>query len=622
MQYPTLETTSLPGAHRLVALLAVIGLSGGASAQINPVPSTPISGPLKDSYDAFCRTPIAVEGDIAADNFYGFYSASCEKPFMTMTQHGSGCETQIAPDAYSFVTNDHYFYIVAWSDDVQAQGLLHDLSFAGEEAFSGSPSWSVFATGLSRDTCGDAPSKGLIAEQVVLANDTSGWQATTIGPLNKNPDLGAYDWSPHPQISDQAHWVWYDDGSCPGPLPPFRFGCDASEFLIFRIVVNTFVGRATADNFLNVFTADSEGPDMRVTFRGSHCSWYTAETFVITTTDSIVYLVAWSDDNVQQGLLFNFVENGNLTLSSQAGWQVSPTDADLDSCTAMSTATLAALVQTAVQGATFVVPTQGGFNDGTFHWQEVLGIFQSARWIWYYDIGCPGAGQPFASGCDHGEALIFRRQIGLQCDCNYDAELGPGLTGTYEAGPAPDCNDNGVPDGRELAGDDCNQNGVPDGCDIAAGTSTDVDLDGIPDECWCSGMNFCTAVPNSTGSPGVMSKTGSCSIATNDVVLMASNLPPLQSGYFILSPDQDSVPLGDGNLCLGTSTLGFYAQLPLTQVGDFGTMSWPLDLSASPAPGVVFLPGSTWFFQAVYNDPNGGLVGFNLSDGYMIAFVP
>ncbi|MBE7508236.1 MAG: hypothetical protein HS101_18395, partial [Planctomycetia bacterium] len=31
--------------------------------------------------------------------------------------------------------------------------------------------------------------------------------------------------------------------------------------------------------------------------------------------------------------------------------------------------------------------------------------------------------------------------------------------------------------------DDCNENGIPDGCDIAAEISEDTDTNGIPDEC-------------------------------------------------------------------------------------------------------------------------------------------
>lgn len=46
-----------------------------------------------------------------------------------------------------------------------------------------------------------------------------------------------------------------------------------------------------------------------------------------------------------------------------------------------------------------------------------------------------------------------------------------------------DCNGNAVPDGCDLETGDCSRNGIPDSCDLAVGRSTDVDQDGIPDEC-------------------------------------------------------------------------------------------------------------------------------------------
>ncbi|MFQ5501029.1 MAG: choice-of-anchor J domain-containing protein, partial [Phycisphaerae bacterium] len=49
-----------------------------------------------------------------------------------------------------------------------------------------------------------------------------------------------------------------------------------------------------------------------------------------------------------------------------------------------------------------------------------------------------------------------------------------------------DCNNNGIPDDQEIAGDpsiDCNLNTIPDDCDIADQTSNDCQGDGIPDEC-------------------------------------------------------------------------------------------------------------------------------------------
>jgi hypothetical protein len=50
----------------------------------------------------------------------------------------------------------------------------------------------------------------------------------------------------------------------------------------------------------------------------------------------------------------------------------------------------------------------------------------------------------------------------------------------------PDCNENGVPDGDDIAGgtsEDCNGNFVPDECDIADSTSEDCNENSVPDEC-------------------------------------------------------------------------------------------------------------------------------------------
>lgn len=45
-----------------------------------------------------------------------------------------------------------------------------------------------------------------------------------------------------------------------------------------------------------------------------------------------------------------------------------------------------------------------------------------------------------------------------------------------------DCNGNGVGEACESFAD-CNGNGLPDSCDIASGTSSDIDANGVPDEC-------------------------------------------------------------------------------------------------------------------------------------------
>ncbi len=67
-------------------------------------------------------------------------------------------------------------------------------------------------------------------------------------------------------------------------------------------------------------------------------------------------------------------------------------------------------------------------------------------------------------------------------DCN-----GNGIVDSIDVAnqPSIDCNHNLIPDSCELLGNDCNNNDIPDECDLAAGTMTDIDQDGLPDQCNC-----------------------------------------------------------------------------------------------------------------------------------------
>jgi hypothetical protein len=86
-----------------------------------------------------------------------------------------------------------------------------------------------------------------------------------------------------------------------------------------------------------------------------------------------------------------------------------------------------------------------------------------------------------AADCN-GNGLLDTCEIaaGLAEDCE-----GNGIPDQCEYSPA-DCDGDGTPDACALAKQlvpDCNANAVPDSCDVAAGTSADIDLNGVPDEC-------------------------------------------------------------------------------------------------------------------------------------------
>ncbi len=118
------------------------------------------------------------------------------------------------------------------------------------------------------------------------------------------------------------------------------------------------------------------------------------------------------------------------------------------------------------------------------------------------------------------------------------------------------------------------------------------------------GTNYCAANPNSTGLPGVVSAIGSTLVSANDVTLTASQLPPGQFGYFLVSRTQGFFDPGTTCnifICLN-SPIGRHNQPGL--VGQGPSFSITLDLGAIPTPTgfVAVQPGETWNFQCWYRD--------------------
>ena len=132
------------------------------------------------------------------------------------------------------------------------------------------------------------------------------------------------------------------------------------------------------------------------------------------------------------------------------------------------------------------------------------------------------------------------------------------------------------------------------------------------------GESFCGPnYPNSTGQPGVLSAYGSERIITNDVTLTASQLPPGQFGYFLVSRTEGFFqPCPCPYICLG-GVIGRYNG----DVGQGPTFSLQIDLNNLPTtnPGSQqTLPGETLHFQAWYRDT--WYHGYNFTDGLKITF--
>lgn len=125
---------------------------------------------------------------------------------------------------------------------------------------------------------------------------------------------------------------------------------------------------------------------------------------------------------------------------------------------------------------------------------------------------------------------------------------------------------------------------------------------------------YCTAVANTTGVPAAIDITGSTSLAANDLILLATNLPSSTFGVFFYGPNQASATVGDGTLCINNP---FYRLAPV-QASVFGGAVYPLDLNNLPNPLGNIQAGETWNFSFWYRQVSPS--GFNFSDALSVEF--
>ena len=140
------------------------------------------------------------------------------------------------------------------------------------------------------------------------------------------------------------------------------------------------------------------------------------------------------------------------------------------------------------------------------------------------------------------------------------------------------------------------------------------------------GTRYCSpGATNSTGSPSSISASGTVTVAENNLVLIAEDLPLNAFGFFLTSQSQGFVanPGGsDGNLCLGGSIGRYVGPGQIVNSGATGSFALPLDLTRTPTPTglVAIAAGETWNFQAWHRDAVGGAATSNFTDGLEVQF--
>ncbi|HTF88934.1 MAG TPA: hypothetical protein VK843_11035, partial [Planctomycetota bacterium] len=125
--------------------------------------------------------------------------------------------------------------------------------------------------------------------------------------------------------------------------------------------------------------------------------------------------------------------------------------------------------------------------------------------------------------------------------------------------------------------------------------------------CNAVGSGYCPTGPLMS----VIAATGSASVAANNMVLHANNVPSNKLGLFLYSRGKQSLPFGNSRLCVGGGGSPV-RRLPTVNSGAGTTLSFALDQNALPG-GDVINPGEVIYFQACFrvspaaNETSNGL---------------
>ncbi|MBL0922564.1 MAG: hypothetical protein IBJ10_10620 [Phycisphaerales bacterium] len=175
-------------------------------------------------------------------------------------------------------------------------------------------------------------------------------------------------------------------------------------------------GTITADNHYALYTGGATniayiggGETGTGGFNGAY-NWSHAESFTFN-AGRYIYIAAWSDDAVAQGLIGEFfLPNNQRLTTNNAVWQVFATGIDLDTGAPHPTAAhLQAQVALANAGDLWTTPGQYMNNTAqTNPWGKIAGIASDAHWIWATP---PGNANVFVGAGDWDEYLVFRTQV-------------------------------------------------------------------------------------------------------------------------------------------------------------------------------------------------------------------
>ena len=173
------------------------------------------------------------------------------------------------------------------------------------------------------------------------------------------------------------------------------------------------IAHITADNHYALYTG-SETNAFMVGHGELHAggdpgryNWSEAEEWRFVPGDYI-YIAAWSDDAVAQGLLADFTINGEKFFTGDDRWEVYATGVDIDTGGAAPDVGLMGEHLLRANDRGWSTPFVGGHN-GVAPWRTIGNVSELARWTWAEQPE-PGM-DTINGGADYDEFLIFRTYV-------------------------------------------------------------------------------------------------------------------------------------------------------------------------------------------------------------------
>ena len=140
--------------------------------------------------------------------------------------------------------------------------------------------------------------------------------------------------------------------------------------------------------------------------------------------------------------------------------------------------------------------------------------------------------------------------------------------------------------------------------------------------CPCGNDDPSAGCENTTGRGGLLSVSGTTSVAADDLTFTGQYLPPNSVSLLVFSTHQRAILFRDGLLCVGPGMQRYWKHL---NSGQQGTSVFQHVLAGYALNGLYIQPGETWNSQIWFRDSaHGGTCGesVNTTNAYTLTFTP